>query len=349
MLAAFTAVLGILLLIYVSTRFVRILTEAAAGYISSELIFELLLLKLLSNMFVLLPLAVFLGILLGLGRLYVDSEIVAMLAGGVGLRHFGIGLLMLIGLVGSVDAVLSFYVSPTMARLQESLREKAKQESEITGIAPGRFKSFGSGSQVIYVESISPDRSRMQNVFVHVRQESQQHVLVADHAFHQIDAKEGERFMILENGYRYTGRPGRADFVITYFGRHAVRLDAGDRDENTGKLEALPTSELWNASSAAHTAELQWRISIPLSLVLLGVLAVPLSRTSPGQGKYARFFAAVVIYFVYNNTLGIAQKLVERGELSPWVGVWPVHLTVAAIIALLFVRPKNPWRKLFPS
>ena len=348
-LQSFTAVLGILMLIYVSTRFVRILTEAAAGYISSELIFELLLLKLLSSVVLLLPLALFLGILLGLGRLYVDSEIVAMFASGIGLRRIGAGLLALIGLVTIVDAVLSFQVSPTVAALQESLRSKARHESEITWIAPGRFKSFGGGDQVIYVESVSADRSAMEKVFVHVRQAAQQHVLIAERAFLQVDVKAGERFMILEDGHRYSGSPGQVNFVITYFERHAVRLDGRDADDTAAKLEAIPTRELWQSPSVGHTAELQWRASLPLSSLLLGILAMPLSRTSPRHGKYARFFTAVVIYFVYNNALGIAQKLVERGELNPWIGVWPVHLAIVLTTALMFMWPRISWRKYYPA
>jgi lipopolysaccharide export system permease protein len=351
-LQVFAAVLAVLLLIYVSNRFVRYLAQAASGYISSDLVLELMLLKLAENLALLLPLALYLAVLLALGRLYRDSEVIAMTAAGIGLARLTGALAGFATGFALICALLSTYLAPKAAELQHALFEQAKGKAKVAGLQPGRFQELGGGDQVVYVEEIADDGSSMANVFVQVSRERGQDLLVAERAYPSVEGAQGERFMVLENGHRYTGAPGDLDFVITRFERHAVRVQE-TAAPGYRKLEATPTLELLREGDARHLAELQWRLSLPLSTLLLTVMAVPLARTSPRQGRYAKLVTAFVLYFLYNNALGITQKLVEREELHPWVGVWPVHgaFLAGALILLLHqsstrrlsLRP--PWRR----
>jgi len=343
-LQVFAAVLAVLLLIYVSNRFVRYLAQAASGYISSDMILELMLLKLAENLAILLPLALYLAVLLGLGRLYRDSEVIAMAAAGISLRRLAYALAWFASGFAVVAAVLSLYVAPKAAELQHVLFEQAKGKAQIVGIQPGRFRELGGGERVVYVEDIAPDGASMRNVFVHVRRDKGQDLLVAERAYPAVEGLEGERFMVLENGHRYTGAPGDLNFVITRFQRHAVRLE---RSAGPGyrKLEATTTLDLLRGGDARHLAELRWRLSLPLSTLLLAVMAVPLSRTSPRQGRYARLVGAFILYFLYNNALGIAQTLVEREELHPALGVWPVHLVFGGVAIAALLRQSAPGRR----
>ena len=129
------------------------------------------------------------------------------------------------------------------------------------------------------------------------------------------------------------------------FEKHAVRLEQRREQVASGKLEAVSSLDLWRTGGLGQIAELQRRLSIPISVVILGVLAVPMARTSPRGGRYAKLFLAVVVYFLYNNALGIAHKLVGRGDLPAAIGVWPVHLLLAAIaLALVFQQYSGRWR-----
>ncbi len=343
-LQSFAAVLAVLLLIYVSNRFVRYLGQAASGYISGDLIGELMLLKLAQNLTILLPLALYLAVLLALGRLYRDSEIIAMSAAGVGVPRLAQGLAWFALGFAVLTGVLSLYVSPKAAELQHLLFEQAKGEARIAGVQPGRFRDFGDGERVVYVESIAADGASMANVFVQVRGRNRQDLLVAERAYPSVQGTEGDRFMVLENGHRYTGEPGALDFVITRFERHAVRLEQAGRP-GFRKLEATPTTELLRDTGIRNVAEMQWRLSQPITVVLLVLMAVPMSRTSPRQGRYARLATAFLLYFVYNNALGIAQKLVEREDLHPAVGVWPAHVLFAALALGMMMRQSSlGWR-----
>jgi len=337
------AVLGVLVLIYVSNRLVRFLAEAAAGQLASDAILELLALKAIGHITLLMPLALYLAVLLGLGRLYRDSEVVAMSAGGIGVRRLAQTIVGFSFLFALLAALLTLYFAPEIAVIQETLRKRAQQESTVAAIIPGRFKQVGGTERVLYVESVDRDAGLLRNVFVESPGGRGRDLLIGSRAYQRIQGKRASRYMIIEDGYRYAGRPGDADFVITRFKRHAVRLDEGDTAGYL-KAESIPTAELLGSNDPRLLAELQWRISLPLSVLILGLLAVPLARTSPRQGRFAKLFSAVLVYFVYNNALGVARKLVERGDLSPLIGLWPVHAVVVAVaVALLWRHSRGRW------
>ena len=331
-LQVFTAVVVILVMIYMSSRFVRYLGQAASGYISSELVLQLMLLNLAENFALLLPLGLYVAVLLAFGRLYRDSEIIAMSAGGIGVQQIANAMFWFASGFSLLVAVMSLYLSPQASDWKQSLYEKAKGEAQIAGIQAGRFLEFGDGDWVVYVERIAADGRSMENVFVQARRDKgrKQDLLVAKKAYPSVQGQDQERFMVLEDGYRYSGLPGQLDFVITRFERHAVRLEPISRS-GYRKLEAKPSLDLIREGGEKNIAELQWRLSLPISAVVLCMLAVPMSRTTSRQGRYARLLAAFVLYFLYNNGMGIAQKLIERGDLTPLIGVWPVHLVFALL------------------
>ncbi len=313
------------------------MAEAAAGTLPAEVVFPLVLVKLSAGLPVLLPLAFFVAVLLALGRLHRDGEVVAMMAGGIGVPRVASMLLPLASLLAAIVAVLSCVAGPRLASLEDSLTARARGEAEIAGLLAGSFNHFGDGG-VVYIESIDEDRRTMRNVFVRVVRPGRDEVLTAERAHQSLQGPVDHRFMILENGYRYAGVAGRADFAITRFERYAVRLDAVIRIVERSSLDAVRTSVLWSSRQPEHVAELQWRLSLPVSALLLALLAVPLSRTGARAGRYARLLLAVVLYFIYSNGLGIARNLVERGELSGWVGLWPVHIVVLAVALAMLKR-----------
>jgi lipopolysaccharide export system permease protein len=334
----FAAVMAVLLLIYMSNRFVRFLAEAAAGDLDSGVILELLVLKLTANSVLLLPLSLYIGALLALGRLYRDSEVVAMHAGGIGL-----GVLMrsatALGLVFVLlTGAMSMYFAPLASERAEALTRQARSDSEVTGLFPGRFKEFSDGDQIVYAQDISPSRKQLNTVFVQVRREAELDIVYARSASHLVDSATGDRFMVLNSGHRYEGAPGDADYVVHRFEEHGVRIRKRDEQSTYRRLEVLSLTELLAGRSHTHAAELLWRVSMPVSALVLVLLAVPLAKTSPRAGKYGRLFIAVLVYFIYSNLMSISQKAVERGDLSPWLGIWPVHvLMLIAVGVLLFM------------
>lgn len=331
----FIGVLSVLLLIFVSHRFVRYLADAAAGDLPSDVIVQLLALKMIATLVIILPLAFFIAVLLGLSRLHQDSEVTAMTAGGLGLGQFMQAIFWFSLGFALIGLGLSLYASPKAAELAGEIKGRAEASADITGMIAGRFNRVSGGDRVFYAETISPDRARMENVFVQLRDRQPPFLLSAASGYQRVDEETGDRFLVLVDGRRYEGEPGQYKYTVTRFREHAVRIKENLIAGETRKNDTIPTLELLASDNREWAAEFQWRLSMPLSLVLLGLLAVLLARTSPRQGRYARLFNAILLYFVYNNLLGITRELTEQGEIPTAIGVWPVHLGMALFIAAL--------------
>ena len=275
----FQTLLGVsfvLLIIVVSVSLVRYLGDAASGDIPSNLIFTLITLKGLKYFFTLiLPISLYLAFLLALGRLYRDNEMVAINAAGIGPgKLFKIAVMVSLPLTVLSMWVMLFVVPKTVL-IGYQIVDNASQKMEVTGLSASRFKEVGGGRQVIYVEEISEDRKIAKNVFIYLKQNNRDIVFSA--AVSKITHNEiGERYLVLVNGYRYDGTPGEADYRTSYYKEHAVKLISNVEFSKSGKRDWVPTRELLKSKSRNDIAELQWRISLPLSAFFLSLFAIPI-------------------------------------------------------------------------
>ena len=342
------AVTLVLFLIFVSSWFARLLGQVVAGNVQVEVVFQLLGFMSLETLMVLLPLALYLAVLLTFGRLYKDSEMTAMLACGVSMwRVTRLVLVMALAFTVLVAGV-SLYFGPWAKGQRYNLQAQMGATSGIEAVAAGQFRELGDGKLVFYAEEVSDDGAQMNNVFIQGMREGQFNLVVADQA-HQRLAANGARYLVLEDGSRYEGTPGNSDFRIIHFRQHEVLMKEAEVTLAVSKTAALPTEVLWLSDHPRHIAELQWRIAMPLSALLLAVLAVYLGRTSPRQGRYAKFFLGILVYIIYSNLMGMAQTWIERGRVDPLIGMWWVHLLLLAMIIVLAVQHAGGIRALTRS
>jgi len=150
--------------------------------------------------------------------------------------------------------------------------------------------------------------------------------------------KNGDNFVLMENGKRYEGTRGSAEFSTTAFEKYAIRIEAKEAKEEPPSTQSKPTSELVSSISNTNNAELQWRLAIPISALILCLLAVPLSALDPRAGRSANFILALAIYIIYNNLLSIFQAWTAQGKLSTLIGLWPVHVFFALLTFYMFYR-----------
>jgi len=334
-------VAGLLFLIYSSEKFVDYLADAAAGKISSSLVFELLWLKLVSVLPKLLPVTIFLAVILTYSRLVSDNEMSVLSASGMSkLEQLKI-VFLLVAPVCIFVAGISFFVAPwAEVRLQE-LKTQARQEADITGIAAGQFKEFSKGNRVVYVESLSDDKTSMENIFLQVRQHGKLGVLTSDRATFELDEESGNRYIIFEDGRRYVGVPGGLDYKITEFETYAILVEANEAAlKAANRLESIPTSVLLFSDVPSHKAELQWRASSIFSCMLLSLLAVLLSQLPIGEKRYALIFISMLIYFIYSNLLGVSKSLLKHDEIPSIIGLWWVHVLLIIAMLVLYFLPQ---------
>ena len=338
------AVSSVLLLIIMSSRFVKYLAEAAAGKIAPDVLLAIMGYRLPGFLELVLPLGLFIGILMAYGRLYMDSEMTVLSACGMSQRKL-LGYTMLPALfLAAIVGSLSLYISPVGIEKAEVILKHQKNRSEFDTLRPARFMTSPSGNGVSYSESFSRDRKQMQNVFMAEMgsakqgQQAELSVILAQDGEQIVDPKTGERYLRLNNGYRYSGRPGDADYEILKFEQYLQHL-ARPKSLTKGnvKADSIPTRDLLGSTKLENIAALQWRLSLPLLVVVVTLLAVPLSKTDPRQGRYVQMVPAILLYIIYLVSLNAARGALEDGELSPIPGIWPVHIVFILIaVCLLF-------------
>jgi lipopolysaccharide export system permease protein len=171
-------------------------------------------------------------------------------------------------------------------------------------------------------------------------------VITARSGRQETDPETGTRRLVLRDGRRYTGVPGEPEFSVIEFAEHGVVIDVADPNLVSDDRRLRPTQDLIAEGSAKALAELNWRIGVPISALVFALLALPLSRANPREGRFARLFAAILVYVIYSNLLGVCRLWLDRGKLAPELGLWPVHLLFVAVAIALLVR-QNGWRTLF--
>lgn len=326
------ALTALLLLIYVSHRFMAYLVQASTGILPAAFIFQLLALRLLTDLMLILPLSFFLALLLALGRLYKDNEITALAACGIPMPTRGIFISSFIfaGFIG----LLSLILAPWAENQRDVLITRLQTVAEVGGIAAGRFKEFSQGKGTFYVEKLDNNTNTMHTLFVQVNLPNKRITIVAKQGY-QIMVK-GELYLVLVDGRRYESPVGKLNYTITQFSEHHLRIPKKIDNHHGENPTALPTWSLFQQTAPIYQAELQWRFSLPIMVILLAGLAIPLSHTTPRQSHYFKIVLGILIYLIYNNLLSIVKRWLEREEISPWLGMGWVHLGLLLIILILF-------------
>ncbi|KPY67733.1 putative lipopolysaccharide ABC-type transport system, permease protein LptF [Pseudomonas syringae pv. syringae] len=341
-LLTLSAVSAVLLVFIMSGRFIKYLAQAASGALDPGVLFLIMGFRLPGFLQVILPLGLFLGILMAYGRLYLESEMTVLAATGMSQQRL---LAITMGpatLVGLLVAWLSFSLAPQGATQFSLLINQQDAMTEFDTLVPGRFQALRDGTRITYTKELSEDRSQLAGVFISEKRMSSDKskdngitVLVAEKG-HQEVRPNGSRFLILENGYRYDGNPGAADYRVIKYDTYGAMLPKPEISEEITDREAIPTSELIGNPAPRSVAELQWRISLPLSVFIVTLMAIPLSRVNPRQGRYLKLLPAILLYMSYLAILISVRSSLEKGKLPLSLGMWWVHAIYLSIGLLLF-------------
>ena len=335
------AITLLLWLIMISHRMVGYLAQAATGELPGDVIFVLLGVKTLWLLAYVMPFSLALGVVIGLGRLYRDNEMAVLAACGVGPGRIYPPLLGMAVVVAIILGWMVLYFIPGVVAYGERLTQRAEQQADVSLLGAGRFNVLHGGQITFYAERLSEDKQRMENLFVYVydrkNRDKPPQVISADSAYRMTDSDSGDDYLVFVNGFRYEGKPGEVDYRIMKFDRQGVRVELPGKETTSAKRSAIPTAELLASSDIKEIVELQWRLSVPLSVMVLVFLAVPLSRMSPRKGRYGGLVLPVLVFVIYFNLMGTAKAWVEQGVIPPVIGLWWVHL-LPVVLALVLLN-----------
>jgi lipopolysaccharide export system permease protein len=327
----------VLLGITMTTQLVRLLGQAASGAITSAGVVALLGFTLVSYLPVLLSLTLFIAVLMTLTRSYRDSEMVVWFSCGVSLTQWlRPALIFAMPLVFTI-ALLSLVLSPWAVGKAEEFRRIMESRDDASAVSPGVFRESRQAERVYFVEEVSGKANLVANVFVSSTQHQKSGIMVANRGF-QETMPNGDRFLVLLNGRRYEGEPGTAEYKIFEFERYAMRIETSEAAERAPTTKTTPTLELLRSPTPPNLGEFFWRVGLPLSALILSLLAIPLAFVNPRAGRSMNLVLALLVYMVYSNLLSIVQALIAQSRLGLVSGLWGVHVLMFALLLLLFYR-----------
>lgn len=327
----------VLLGIMVAQRITYYLAFAAQGAVASDAIGALLGFSVVKFLALLLTLTLFIAVLMTLSRWHRDSEMVVWFTSGQGIYALLKPVLSFAWPVLLVIAALSLFITPWVIQKSTTFREQLEAREEYSTLTPGLFKESKNTNRVFFVDRFSTLNGSAHNIFAQSLQHQKLGIVVAKEGKQSTNAR-GDTLLTLSNGRRYEGTPNTSEFGIMQFEQYTLRTEPAEAKHEPPSAKAIATIDLLRNRSAENIAELQWRLSIPISAFILVLLAIPLSFVDPRAGRSANLILAVLVYLIYNNSLSILQSWVVRGKLSPLIGLWPAHIVVLLLFVYLFYR-----------
>lgn len=342
--AVFVALFAIL----ITTVLIRLLGQAAGGRVPSEAVFALIGFGAIAQLPIVLTLTLFVSVLMTLTRSYRDSEMVVWFSSGLPLTawikpvlRFALPLVLGVG-------ICTLFLSPWAQQKSVEYRQRLDTRNDASRVAPGVFRESAGATRVFFVEVGAAEDGRVRNVFVSSETREKRAIVVAATGTLSVDP-DGSRYVVLENGRRYDGKPGTPEYQVMQFDRYSVKLEEKEGISPQLQMRAQPLTELLHNFSRQAQGEILSRVGIPLSALLLVLLAIPMSYVNPRAGRATNLISAVLVYLIYSNTISIAQAWVGQGRVAFVPALVVPHLVILGSLAYLFYRRLSVvplWRRL---
>ena len=345
-----TVFIGLLLtLLFVGYSSTRHLAEAVELGIPYADAFQLIGYETLIAVEMLLPMALFLAVVIGIGRLHADHEVIALY--NAGMSEFAIfkivGVFSL--LVALIVGILSVYARPWAYEYIYHMKAQSKDDFDLDKIKPEHFYSIekdDDSSFLIYADTVEPNQNRLNNVFFSTQNQQRTQAIHAEYAIRPENQPGEPRLLTFYNGYSYDLDQRKPVDLVLHF--KTLTLPIGEVDNSVGyKAKSAQTFTLSQSTTPKDRAEFQWRLTRPLATIFLACLAVPLSRTKPRQGRYAKAVWAVVLYAIYFNLTGVAKSWLKDGVVGPVPGLWwpEIILGIAVLVLMTWPSLQLRWHK----
>ena len=326
-----------LLTIVITTALIRSLGQAAAGEVDNASVLSLILFSSMNYLGVVLVLTTFISVMVVVSRAFRDQEMTVWLASGVPLTHWVRPVLRFSVPMMILAMAFTVEVSPWAKRQNEDIKERFKARSDVSKVSPGQFRESSDGSRIFFIERESPDKGVVENIFVATRDGDRLSLIVSDGGRVET-AANGERYIVLNSGRRFDLTKQTTNFSALSFERYGIRLEPGFYLPPDTTSQSADVQVLLAKNTADSRGELLWRFSLPISGLLLSVLAIPLSFVNIRGGRSLNLIVALLIYLFYSNCLSIAQAWVSQGKAGFWAAFLTPHLIASFVVMVLLFR-----------
>ena len=327
---------------YIAARY---LEDAVQGQLSGSTVILLIFLRIIIALEVLLPATLYLSVVIALGRLYRDAEMTAMFACGISMARVLKSVFFVSIMIGVIVACFSLYIRPWAWGQFFGVKARAKANFDMTRMKGGNFYEIENGERVIFADKVDNQKNRAKRVFIQTKRDDTLQIIYAKQAIQYTDDTTGKPILVFHDGYLYEFSQFGKEERILEFENSAMHLEPKDVIQPEYKIKAASTEHLVHSNNTEEIAELHWRLAAPLSAILLALLGVPLSRSSPRQGKYSKVTTAVLIFAVYYNLSAMTKKWGGQGVVDPIPGIWCVQMLLAGLLLVLLWQPHLLFRR----
>lgn len=350
------AVFFVLMTIFISQKFVRVLGDASEGSIPGQLVMTFIALKIPDLAGMMLPLSLFLGVLLAYGRIYADNEMTVLHACGVS-EWYVVRITLILAFVTAIfTGIFTLYLAPMASEYQYQIKDKLAADSGLSSLVAGRFQKTGNKKAVIFIHDKNREDNSFDKVFVAQlpsENHSEESIINASLVYAKkgqvIEEDTGSQRLILSDGTRYHSAADSGEFQSVAFDKYHIQIQDHEIEQKHRKLSALPTQALFSPTDdkliAEYGATIQWRIAFPLACIILIFIAVPLSVVNPRQGKFAKMLPALILFLGYFLLLTAMRSGIERQALPVSIGLWPVHISALFMGIILLMKERTSGKK----
>ena len=339
----FLAITFIIGLIVFGNQFILTVQESISFGIPIKELMPLIGFNMLRDIPIILTLSLFLSIIITISQLYKNSEAVVMNSIGLGDRAFMNLIKPIVFFTFIIIFYLSIFAVPWAKQQKSYAEDETVNASEFSFITEGKFESFKNGEIVFYAsESTVTDiagEQNMEEIFIYALDDESPVVVLASNAKKYTDVKNDSIYLRLQDGTRYEGLPGDKNINILNFEKYDLEIVSGDIQKSIvsfSEIEEKNTIDLLREGGVIANAEIQWRISQPISVLILSIFGIFLGKSSPRTGKGINLIVGLVIFMLYNNALLVAKSAIESGQLSPLIGMWSIHLLLLLILIIFY-------------
>ncbi|QSX79685.1 LPS export ABC transporter permease LptF [Agrilutibacter solisilvae] len=326
----------VLMIVAFGGVFTKVLGDMASGRVPVGMLVPQLGLVMLNWLPLILPLALMIGLMLAMGRLYRDSEMPVIAAVGVGPRRLLKPLMLLVLPLVAVVAACSLWLGPLAERVSKEMVNSASRNLIVAGLQPGAFTEIPGGGGVIFVGNMSPDGSKFSRIFVYRQKKDRLDVTTSNDGEVSVDAK-GERYLTLNNGFEVEGPlDGGLAYRLMSYKRNEIAMPAGGRKYDPNDPEMLSTLRLIGDKRIDANAQLHRRIAPPLLTLAFALMAIPLARSTPRQARYGRVMTGFLGYMIGMNLMLLGTKWLEQGKIAAPLGLWWLVLPLLAVALWLY-------------
>ncbi len=336
-------IVGFLIFIFTIYSAQRYLTDAANGTLALKAVFVIVFYKSLIALEMLLPIGLYVATAIALGQLYSDSEITAAQAAGISPLRLYRGILLLAIPIGVACALLSMYGRPWAYAHIDQLMQNSQSNFDVSHLQANKFNIQDNGTMV-HAQTIMPTGNQIQNAFIYTTDNGVTKVF-RSHVGSIDNSHPAMPIAHLQSGSAYTFEHSSNNDSQQTYQNLAINLKPPvDDEEIRSKAKSMHT--LRHSHDRADIAERQWRETRGLNAVLMTLLAIPLSRVRPRQGRFSVLLPLALVFIIIFFAGNICRTLVSNGALPIFPGIWLISGFMLLGIIYFWVKDSSLLNKL---